>query len=199
MPPLTTGSPASAYSSPVNFRVPQNPDANLPKEVQNAFSEIYMGFQQVIFAFTDNCGIGPRTSSDWPKYAGLAASILQQNMGRFYVTASEPILFGAMISLWNDAGVLKARNANATNNTKPADGYCSVIAGINTGEVGEVILGGGVAAIASITPGTRYYLSTTNGLITNVPPVAAGNIEQYIGIGIESNFIYVNLQHWRQH
>lgn len=199
MPPLTLGSPASAYSSPVNFRIPQTADASLPKEVQAAFSEIYMGFQQVIFAFTDNCGIGPRPASDWPKFEGLASSILQQNMGRLYVQASEPILFGAMISLHNVAGALRVRNANATNNTKPCDGYCSTLSGINTAEIGEVILGGGVAAIGAITPGTRYYLSTTNGLISNVPAVAAGNIEQYIGVGLENNFLYTNIQYWIQH
>lgn len=196
---LTTGAPASAYSSPVNFRIPQTPDSKLPQEVQNALAEIYMGFQQVIFAFTDNCGIGPRAPGDWDKFNGFANSILQQNMGRFYATAAENIPFGAMINLVNVASTTQIQNANATNLLKPAVGYCSTPGGILAGAVGEVILGGGICPIGGIIPGTIYYLSTTNGVITNIPPTAAGNIEQFVGVGLENNFMYANIGGFVRH
>lgn len=186
-----------SYSAPVDFRITQTPPDGLPPNVKGAFEEVYNAFQQVIQSFVNNCGIGPQPISLWPLLAGNSSTILASNMGRLYVIASEAIAAGAAVSLFLNAGILKCRNANGTNNTKPVDGFASAV--IAAGDVGEIVVGSGIAVIAGLVIGTRYFLSTVNGLITNVPPVAAGNIEQYIGIAVDGTHLFFNLGYWIQH
>jgi hypothetical protein len=188
-----------SYSSPVDFRIPQGPPDGLPPAITGAFEEVYNTMQQFILAFVNNCGIGQQRPNDWSALAGSPSTILANNMGRLYVLASENIAFGAAINLFNNGGVLGARNANATNNTKPCDGFCSTSGGITAGSVGEVIVCGGTTTITGLVLGTRYYLSTSNGQVTAVAPVAAGNIEQYLGVALSTTTLLFNIGYWIQH
>lgn len=194
---------ANTYNSPVSFFISQNPPDNLstqPAPVQQAFAELYSAVQQLIQALVNNCGIGPQSSALWPQLNNSVSTLLSGNLRRFYTTAVENIAFGAMVSLVNVGGVLFARNANATNNTKPMDGFCTTPGGILAAAVGEVTLSTGVLLTnGGLTPGTRFFLSTVNGLLTSIVPVASGNIEQYIGVAIDTQFIYINAQYWVQH
>lgn len=196
-------STANTYNSPVSFFISQNPPDSLstqPAPVQQAFAELYSAVQQLIQALVNNCGIGPQSSALWPQFNNNTSTILSGNLRRFYTTAIENIPFGAMVNLFNSGGVLFARNANATDNSKPMDGFCSTPGGILAGDVGEITLSTGVLLTSGgLTPGTRYFLSTVNGLLTSIIPVASGNIEQYIGFSIDANFIYINAQYWIQH
>ena len=189
----------NAYSSPVNFQIPQNPPPGLPKEVDGAFRQLYTTLQQVIFTFVNNCGIGSQLSGDWPILEGRASTILHNNMGRFYVQASEALAQGAMVNFHLSGGKIMAQNANATNNTKPCQGFCSNPSGIILNGIGEVIIGPAIATVGGLTIATRYYLSTVNGIIQNVAPVAAGNIEQYLGFAISATELYINPTYWIQH
>ncbi len=122
-------------------------------------------------------------------------------MGRLYAKASENIAFGAVISIYVSGGVLRVRNANATDNSRPGLGWCSTSGGIASGAFGEVIIGPSLCtAISGMTIGTRYFLDTTNGQVVNAEPVAAGNIGQALGIAIAANRLYMlpSLQ-WVQH
>lgn len=191
---------AAAYNSPVNFYLPQNPPTDIKDPVaQQAFNELYNAIQNVIQALITFCGIGPQSASLWPSLAGSPSTLLEGNLNRLYVTASELIPLGAAVNLFNNAGVLNARNANATTNAKPADGFCTTSGGIALGAVGEVQLGHGVVNLVGLVIGQRYWLSTVNGLITTVAPVAAGNIEQYVGIAIDVTSVFFNLGYWIQH
>lgn len=190
---------AATYNSPVDFNIPPNPPPGLPPNVQQAFAELYQFSQRVIQTFTNYCGIGPQDISEWGQLVGSTSTILRNNLGRFYVTASENIVFGAVVNIWNNGGVVAVRNANATDNTKPCDGYCSTAGGILLGTVGEVILGPGINTVAGVTIGTRYYLSVSNGLISASPAIAAGNIEQYLGVGIATGQLYFTPHHWIKH
>lgn len=189
------------YSSEVDFRIGQTPPDNLSPELRAALSEVYASFQLVISAFIDNCGISQQLPSIWAQMAAQAqASTLKAgNLNRLYVVASENIAFGAAISLHNVAGVLNVRNANATNNTKACDGFCTTTGGILAAAAGEVMLHSGITTIAGLVVGTRYYLSTVNGLVSNAAAVAAGNIEQYLGIAITTTQLFFNTQYWIQH
>lgn len=187
------------YNSPIDFQIGQKPPEDLPPQIQAVAEEQYNFNQRVIQALTDYCGIGAQPASLWAQLQGSPVTLLRANLGRLYVLAEEALAFGAMISLHNVAGVLTARNANATNNTRPCDGYCSVPGGITLGLVGEVIIGPGTATITGVTIGQRYYLSTANGLLSTVPAVAAGNIEQYLGIGIDTSTVYITPHYWIQH
>lgn len=193
---------AFTYNSPVAFFIPQTPPEDISQEhpaVQQGFGELYNAMQQVISTFINNCGIGPQPQPEWAALAGSPTTILSGNLRRLYVVASEALPNGAIINLFNSAGVLAARNANATDNTKPADGFCSTPGGIAAGAAGEVQLSTGIVSINGLTIGTRYFLSITNGLVTATKPVAAGNIEQYVGIAIDSTHLYLDTNYWIQH
>lgn len=186
------------YSSPVDFAIAQKPPDEIPPNLKGVFEELYNFNQRTIQAFTDYCGIGQQAPSLWSILEGNAISVLRSNLGRFYVRSAEAINFGAMINLTN-VGAVRVRNANATNNSKPCHGFCSTTGGIAAGEIGEVILGTGVATLGGVTPGQSYYLSTANGLISGTPATAAGNIEQFLGFGIDSNSVYISAHYWIQH
>lgn len=190
----------SNFTAPVDFRLSSNPPDNIQDpSVDAAFNELYNSMQQVFNTFVDLCGIGSQARALWPKLAGTSGTILASNLNRLYVTAFEPISNGSMLNLLLDAGVLKAQLANAVDNTKPCQGFCSSEAVI-AGQLLEMILHTGVVAIGGLTVGAKYYLSkTTPGLITAVAPVAAGNIEQYLGVAIDTTHLFFYTQHWIQH
>jgi hypothetical protein len=189
------------YNSPIDFRISQSVlnESEIEPGSRPAFNELYAFAFQVVRAFVDFSGIGQQNFSNWAILAGNTKTLLAGNLNRLYVIASEAISFGAAISLFNSGGVLQVRNANATNNTKICDGFCSTIGGITAGATGEIILNNGVANIGGLVIGSRYWLSTTNGIISNAPAVAAGNVEQLLGIAISSTVLSFNISNWFQH
>lgn len=195
------GSPAGfSYNSPVSFFIGQVPPEGVTDPAAaSGLAELYGAVQNIIQVFINNCGIGPQDPSLWTALAGGASTLQSGNLTRFYATATEAILFGALINITPVAGVCCVRNANATDNTRPADGYCSTQGGISSNAAGECQLATGTMSVTGLTPGTRYWLSTVNGLLSTVPATAAGNIEQYIGIAIDATDLFVNIAHWIQH
>lgn len=196
------GSISGGYSAPVDFRIAQTPPViSTFQDVDAMAEEVYAAIQQLINSLVNYCGIGQQLPANWALLAGSSSTLLTANLRRFYAIASENINYGAIISLVNGgSGTVKARNANATNNTRIADGYCSTLGGVTAGNPGEFILGSGVAVINGLVPGQRYWLSLVNGLIQNAAPVAAGNAEQLLGIAIDStHFFYNSNGFWIQH
>lgn len=191
----------SPYLSPLDFRISPRPlgGEQMPSSVVPAIEELYGSSQQIVRALIDYCGIGPQNPDKWPLLDGDPRTLLAGNLNRLYVKASENIVLGAAISFHAVAGALRVRNANATNNTRICDGFCCFTGGIAANAVGEVVLNNGVAPIAALTVGQRYWLGTVNGLISNVPAVAAGNVEQYLGIAISTTAFSFNAQAWIQH
>ena len=196
-----SGTTASSYTAPIDFRISQFPPVVASfADTNSALADIYAFMNQSIRAFIDFCGIGAQLPADAVALAGSSRTLLSGNLNRFYVRAAETINFGSIISLVPVAGVLEVRNANAAGNTRIADGFCSQVGGIAAGSVGEVILGSGVASIGGLIVGQRYWLSITNGLVSNVPATAAGNVEQLLGIGIDATHFFFNCSPmWLQH
>jgi hypothetical protein len=196
-----SGTAASSYTAPIDFRVSQSPPVitNIA-DTNVAIADIYAFMNQTIRTFIDYCGIGPQLTASAVSLAGSSKPLLSGNLNRFYVRAAETVNFGSIISLTPVAGAVECRNANAADATRIADGFCSEVAGIAAGQVGEVILGSGVASIGGLVVGQRYWLSITNGLISNVPATAVGNIEQLLGIGIDSTHFFFHCSPmWLQH
>lgn len=188
----------SQINSPLSIPIPRDP-VGIPPELRGQFEDLYNALFQIQAAFVNYCGIGPQDSSLWNQLTATQ-TILQQNMNRFYAQATEQIAGGALVNLVNVGGVVQVRNANATDNTKPAQGFCNTSGGVPSGTFGEFILFGGLdTLISGMVPGTVYYLSTNNGLITSVKPVAAGNIEQMVGIALDANTLYFTAHYWIQH
>lgn len=191
----------TSYSSPVDFRIPQTPSDELPSAVKGTFNELYGAVQQIIQTFTQYCGIGQQPGQFWDQLASqdITSTVLSGNLRRLYITAFEDLPYGAVVCIFDDTGTLKARLANATDNTKPVDGFCSTVGGILAATVGEIQLSTGVIPVSGLTLGARYFLSTTDGLITDTAPVAAGNIEQYLGVALTTGALYLNAGYWIQH
>lgn len=199
---LTSSSPAFRFSSAVNFRLPLQVPTEIDPKIKEAISPLYAALQQVFQAFVNNCGTDQQDQASWASLASQepASTLLSGNLRRLYVVASENIAFGAMINLFSNAGVLNARNANSTNATKTADGFCTTSGGIVAGAVGEVQLSTGVCSINGLTIGQNYWLSATNGLVQAGPDTTAGHIEQLIGKAITTTQLYVNIApSWIQH
>jgi hypothetical protein len=188
---MTTGS----YRSPINLQLPRDtPDNFTEADAKELYQIIQQSAQNLIEGLTKYTGLAQQDSALWSALTP-AETILSQNHNRLYIQASETIALGAVVNLYNNAGVLNVRNANATNTTKPAYGWCTTAGGITSGDFGEVILKMGCCInISGLTVGTRYWLSTTNGLITATMPAVSGNIQQYIGVALSTTQLFMDIQ-----
>ena len=111
----------------------------------------------------------------------LATTMLPSGIGAdtLVVPASETLTAGDFVNIWDDAGTVKARKANATDNTKPAHGF--IKDGAASGSNATVYFEGENDDLTSLTVGTAYYLATTGGVVTATAPSTAGNVVQYLG------------------
>jgi len=187
------------YNSPFSLGIGQQPAVSDPRLFEQ-LAPIYNALGRLQQALTDYAGVDQQVSSLWSQLRATD-TILAQNAHRLYLPASEAIIESGLVNLYNNAGALNARNANATDNTKPCYGYCSQAGGTaGAGAYTEVIVLTGLAPAAGLTVGTRYFLSTVNGLLTAVAPVAAGNIEQVLGIALSATeFLFDASLQWVQH
>lgn len=129
----------------------------------------------------------------WPSLVP-SDTLLRHQLGRFYAVAGEALAFGDLINLYNNGGVINLRKCNgASGLVKPAHGYCSTANGVAIGAIGEYILSQGLLTISGILPGQAIYLSTSPGQATATPLTGAGQLEQFIGIGVASNIAYIDI------
>ena len=95
---------------------------------------------------------------------------------------SEDLDAGNLVNLWNDSGTIKARKANATDASKPADGF--VLASATSGDSVTVYHDGVITGLSGLTVGARQYLSKgTSGAATEDVSghTTSGNQIQLIG------------------
>lgn len=112
--------------------------------------------------------------------------------GAITLVASENITGPALVNIWDNSGTFQVRNANATNNTRPANGF--VQASVSSGGSASVSLPGSVATGFSGLTQAAVYLSMTNGLPTSTPTITygSGNLLQGVGTAISSSsFIFL--------
>lgn len=94
------------------------------------------------------------------------------------VTTSENLTSGMLVNIYDNAGTITARKADATVAGKEADGF--VLASTTSGQ-NATIYGTGTNSAVTGLIGGRVYLSTTAGVITQTPPSSSGNIVQDVG------------------
>lgn len=101
-------------------------------------------------------------------------------------TATESIASGAWVNIYNNAGVISVRNADATTNGKPAHGF--VLAAYVSTNVATVYGPSQTnTGLTGLTLGGEYYLSTTPGVaVITTPPNSTGNIVQRLGIATKT-------------
>ena len=107
--------------------------------------------------------------------------------------AFENIDAGDFVNIFDDGGTPKIRKADNSND-READGF--VLNAISAAATGTVYFEGGNTALAGLTPGDRYYLSTA-GDVTSTPVdpdvAAAGTLHQYLGKASSSTEICVEM------
>jgi hypothetical protein len=187
-----------------NYRIilglPQLPEG-VPPELFNQFFIIYQAINNLLRQISQFAGIDAQDSTIWDQLS-VDDTIWQIVPTRWYARQNEALNFGDAVSAFLSSGELQVRKANATDNTRPCIGF--VTSQDHTSSIGsfcEVTASVGlITGISGMTAGTRYFLSTSAGLITSTAPVAAGNIEQVVGIALASNRLLVNINMaWVQH
>lgn len=172
-----------------------------PPELYNEFYKVYTAIHNLERFLSQYAGVDEWATASWTQIS-IDQTIYDGNLNRWYAKQFEPLSFGQAVAVVVDAGELKVRKANATNNTKPCVGFVSSNDHtIAAGQFCEVTVGTGlIKGITGMVPGSRYFLSTVDATITNVAPVAAGNIEQVVGLALASNRLLMKLDFaWIQH
>jgi hypothetical protein len=101
------------------------------------------------------------------------------NVEALSVILAEDVISGNMINLFDDAGTLKARKADGSTNKYYVDGFVKVS---GTAGASIIVYGEGVVPKTGLTPGARYFLSTTTpGDIVTSVTTTAGTALQYVG------------------
>lgn len=98
---------------------------------------------------------------------------------------------GDLVNVFNDAGVMKVRRADASTGVAPANGF--VLAAFTAGQTATVYFAGLNSQVTGLTPGL-HYLSTTPGASNHVAPAASGNVVQRIGTALNSTTLFFNPQ-----
>lgn len=97
------------------------------------------------------------------------------------ITASANLLAGAFVNIFTSGGAIRVRPADATDDSKPADGFvlAAVVGGANATVYG---LGQQNTQLAGMTPGTAYFLDASGaGGVAPAAPGASGNYQQMLG------------------
>jgi hypothetical protein len=105
--------------------------------------------------------------------------------------ASENLAARDYVNVWNDAGTTKVRKADATDDTKPADGI--VIASVTSGASATVYKRGRITGFTGLTADSKYYLSETAGIGATTPPSASGNVMQPLGFSEGTTVMNVDI------
>lgn len=102
--------------------------------------------------------------------------------------SSENLAAGDFVNWYDNAGAITVRKADASNNTKPANGF--VLANVVSPASATIyLISGKNTALSGLTIGVDYWLSTTPGLPTATAPSAAGNIVQELGRAVSATLL----------
>lgn len=104
---------------------------------------------------------------------------------------SEALAAGALVNIADVSGTPTARNANATDATKAAQGF--VLAATASPDAATVYFPGQlVTGVSGLTTGAAVYLSAaTSGGVTPTAPAAAGNLIQQVGWALSpTSFVF---------
>ncbi|WP_333676747.1 hypothetical protein [Dyella sp.] len=113
----------------------------------------------------------------------LDASFIPSTTGSMSAPATEAIAAGAAVNIYNNAGTISLRNANATDATKPCNGFAP--SAIASGSSGMVNFPGQLnSGVSGLTPSALVFLGTTAGQFTSTPPNTTGNLVQPCGYAL---------------
>ena len=113
-----------------------------------------------------------------------------QNYTKVYAKATDSMLRGHMVNLWNSGGVLSARKAYASIPGRSCHAFCNTDTAV--GNYGEFILQGMCYYIGPLVIGTTYYLAnaTTPPIDAGLMSAVAGGIPQRLGVALDNQAFY---------
>lgn len=171
--------------------LPQMPEG-VPPELWQHFYTVYSAIHNLERFISQYTGADEQPSAIWSQLT-VDDTFLDGNLNRLYLETTETVSFGNAISPILSGGVLKLRLANATNNTRWCCGFVESVGTFLAGSFVAIKTLGLITGVSGLTVAGRYWLSTTNGLVVNTPPVAAGNIEQVVGWAPNATRLISNL------
>lgn len=103
------------------------------------------------------------------------------------VTASEALAANDAVNVWS-GGV---RKADATVAGKRANGF--VLAAVANAGPATIYAEGTVTGMTGLTLGADVWLTATAGVVSTTKPVAAGNIEQRVGVAMSTTTFNIDI------
>lgn len=170
----------------LNLGLPQTPDTLNP-ELFIAILPLFNAVRNVARALDAYTGILARPAGDWSELTP-SDTVLSAGTNRLYLPFSVAVDAGKLVNLWNDAGTLKARYANANAAGTLARGFAP--SSVAAGDYGQVILFGLNSSLSGLTPATVYFTSNTDGLYSTV----AGVVSQRVGYALSDTELFFNPQ-----
>lgn len=103
------------------------------------------------------------------------------------IQASEALVAGDFVNVWDSAGSFRVRKADASADGKRAHGF--VLAAVASGATGTVYFEGANNQVSGLTAGEVYLSATSPGQVTATPPSTAGQVVQRLGVAVAANEI----------
>ncbi|RRV29664.1 hypothetical protein EGJ23_01630 [Pseudomonas sp. o96-267] len=104
----------------------------------------------------------------------------------FDVVASEDLADGDFVNVYTSGGNARVRKADGGAAKRKAHGFVKVGV-LNTETASVTPLGGENDAVAGLTPGTEYFLSTaTPGALQSTLPAGSGILRQELGVAVSA-------------
>jgi len=172
-----------------NFKIqlglPPLPAEDIPPELYDNFFELHRAVQNLLRGVSQYSGIDAPSQETWSSLV-YSDTLLESNLTRMYVPAGAVIARGQVVNLYNNAGALNVRLAQANSIATMGHGVANSAGAI--GETIEVYWARGLLdSIGGLTVGTVYYLSpSVAGAVQNTKPVTVGQIVQPIGLALSA-------------
>ncbi|AND75563.1 hypothetical protein [Nostoc phage N1] len=146
----------------------------------NKFIGILNGIQTLFTAIAASSGAGDASKIIMTDASGkIDSTLMPSGLGAATksVVASEALVAGDFVNIYNNAGTLNVRKADNSNG-RPANGF--VLSAFASSASATVYLQGENTGRTGLTPGTVYFLGTAGGAATSAP-TASGTIIQQLG------------------
>ena len=110
----------------------------------------------------------------------------------YSIVASQNLLAGDYVNIWDDAGTAKVRKAEASDIGLKAHGY--VLEAVTSGDNALVYTDFYNDQLSGLTPGVTYFLSpTAPGEITATAPSGTDEIVQRLGVAVSATRLDVEI------
>ena len=126
----------------------------------------------------------------------LAETVMPAGVGADVqvILASENLSAGDFVNIYDNAGTVNCRKADASTN-KQADGF--VKSAVNSGENATVYFDGANSNVTGLTVGAPAFLSgATPGAVISAAPTTAGHISQKLGKALTATSMTVEISEY---